>query len=119
MYSNPRAIARATGPGNGRRLKTDGRGRGGAALFFPDQGRDQAFDFAVVGEAIGLALGEDGLAVEADLEVAGGPDRDVRVEAQLGLEPIRESDRSRFVPSHPAISDVDFVRHETPPGMNQ
>jgi hypothetical protein len=101
----------------GRRLKTGGRGHWARLLFFSDQGREQAFDLAVVGEAVGLALGVDGLAVEGDLKVAGGPDRDVRVEAEFGFEPIRESDRSRFIPSHPAICDVDLVRHEAPPGM--
>jgi hypothetical protein len=62
-----------------------------------------------------LALGVDVLTVEGDLEVAGCANGDVRVEAELFLEPIRESDRSRFVPSHPAICDVDFIRHGAPP----
>jgi len=66
-----------------------------------------------LGEPVDGLLGEHRLAVKLDFEVAGVADLDFGFQAELFLETVREGDRPRTIPSHPAIVDLNF--HEYPP----
>ena len=66
---------------------------------------DGVFDFAVVGEAAELFLGEDGAAVEGDFEDTAAAVHEFGVEVELLLQLSRQTGGSGPVVSHHAVFD--------------
>lgn len=68
-------------------------------------------DFILVRETPFGLLGEDELAIDDDVELAGLADDELRFDADLSLERGRETRGAGFVVSNVAVLDLDFVLH--------
>jgi hypothetical protein len=71
---------------------------------------DSRFDLALVGEAADLVFGEDLLAVDEDVELAGLADLGFSVFAEFGPDRGGQTDRARLVASSRAVKDFNSHR---------
>jgi hypothetical protein len=74
-------------------------------------GREGLLDLAGEGEASGLMLGEDELAVCLDVKDSAGACDQLGPDAQLLLQLVRQTGGSRQVASRPAVFDGDAFGH--------
>jgi hypothetical protein len=71
---------------------------------------EQGGDLRVVGKAVGLALGKQGLAIGDDLERAGSAGDEFDLDAISLYKQVPRTERTRLVVSNDAVFDADFRR---------